>query len=65
MKQKKKFDVLEWKDKVQRKIYEEIKDMTWEEEIEYFKKSVENGPFADLLKKIKAHQKKSEKKKAG
>jgi len=39
--------------------------MTWEEEAEYFKKSVDNGPFGDWWKKIKAQQKRNEKKKAG
>ena len=51
---KKNFDVLAWKDRVQSEIYEETKHMTREEWLEYLKRSVETGPFADLWKRIEA-----------
>lgn len=61
---KKKFDCIEFKRKAQERIYEEIKDMSWEEEIDYFKKSAETGPLADWWKRVKAAQD-QRKKKAG
>jgi hypothetical protein len=38
---KKKFDTVEMKRKIQSKIYEEIKDLTLDEEIAYFNKAGE------------------------
>jgi hypothetical protein len=46
------FDCLAFKDKVQSEIYEETKDMTWDELKAYFRKGVESGPFADLWNRI-------------
>jgi hypothetical protein len=48
----KNFDCLAYKDMVQSEIYEETKDMSGEELIDYFRKSVETGPFAEFWKKI-------------
>lgn len=49
----KKFDCLAYKDRVQAEIYEEIKGMTREEEIEYFRRATETGPLADWWKKLR------------
>jgi len=46
------FDCLEFKRKVQAEIYEKTKNMTVEEQIEYFRQAAANGPFADLWKRI-------------
>ena len=43
----KKFDCLIYKQNAQLKIFEEIKDLSISEEIDYFKQSVETSPFAD------------------
>ena len=51
---KKRFDCLAYKDKVQAQIYEEIKDMTPEQEIEYFNRHAETGPFAKWWKAVRA-----------
>lgn len=51
---KKGFDVLAFKERVQAEIYEEIKDLSPAEQAEYFRKSVERGPFAAWWKKVKA-----------
>jgi hypothetical protein len=39
------FDCLEFKRRAQERIYEEIKDLTPEQEIEYWRRSVDEGPF--------------------
>lgn len=39
------FDCLEFKRRAQDRIYEEIKDLTPEEELEYWRRSVDEGPF--------------------
>ncbi len=44
------FDCIEFKRRVQQEIYETIKDMTPEEEIEYFRHAVETGPFVDIVR---------------
>ena len=41
----KEFDCLKMKEEIQAKIYEEIKDMSAEEELAYFNKSLENDTF--------------------
>lgn len=61
---KKKFDCVEFKRKAQERIYEKTKNMSWEQEIQYFRKSVETGPFADWWKRVKAAQD-EKKKRAG
>ncbi|PWU13012.1 MAG: hypothetical protein C5B49_15335 [Bdellovibrio sp.] len=52
MKKTKKFDCVEMKNRIQGKIYEDIKGMTLEEEHEYRRKKIEDGSLADLYKKI-------------
>jgi hypothetical protein len=49
---RKSFDCVEFKRQAQARIYEEIKDLTSSEEIEYFRRMAENGPFADLIKRM-------------
>jgi hypothetical protein len=46
------FDCIEFKRKVQAEIYEEIKGLSPEEEIEYFRRRVAAGPFAKLWKAL-------------
>jgi len=61
MKKAKKFDCVEMKNKIQAKIYEEIKDMTPEEEIAYRRKKLESGSMGDLYKKLRAKSKNGKK----
>lgn len=49
-KTEKSFDCIAFKRRAQEKIYEEIKEMTAEEEIAYFKRLAKTGPFARLKK---------------
>lgn len=58
MRKIKKFDCVEMKNKIQEKIYEEIKGMTPQEEIEHRRKKIESGPMADLFKKLRGKGKK-------
>lgn len=58
---KKEFDAVEMKCKIQDEIYEETKNMTPEEEGEYFQKSVETGPFAEKARRIRQQQQKKQK----
>ncbi|MCX6645043.1 MAG: hypothetical protein NTY09_01590 [bacterium] len=65
---KKDFDCVEMKRKAQEKIYEDIKDLTLEEEIEYFRKGAEQFQLElDQLRKQKKTDKqpKSGKKASG
>ena len=50
------FDSLKWKREVQAKIYEETKDMTWEEQRERLRQAVEEGKRrrAELERRIAA-----------
>ena len=50
------FDSVEMKNKIQEKIYDEIKDLTPSEEMTYFIKKVETGPFAAKWKAIQKRQ---------
>jgi len=52
----KSFDCIEYKRRVQQEIYEKIKDMTPEQEIEFFRKAVETGPFASLVRALEARK---------
>ncbi len=52
---KKTFDCLAYKDRVQAEIYEEIKHLTIPEQVEYFRRTAESGPFGEWLKRLKAH----------
>lgn len=57
MKKAKKFDCVEMKNEIQAKIYEEIKDMTPQEEIAYRRKKLESGSMSDLYKKLRTKSK--------
>lgn len=52
-KQAKTFDCLAYKWKVQEEIYEETKNMTPEQLIEYFGKEASGGPLGEWWKKCK------------
>jgi hypothetical protein len=41
---------------VQAEVYQEIKGQTPEEQIEYFHRHAETGPFADLVRVLREHQ---------
>lgn len=47
------FDCVEMKRRAQARIYEEIKDLSPEEEVAYFRRAAETGPLADWWKKIR------------
>lgn len=53
------FDCIEYKRRVQAEIYEKIKDMTPQEEIEFFRRGAETGPFAELVRSLRDRQKHS------
>jgi hypothetical protein len=61
MKKTKKFDCVEMKNKIQAKIYEEIKGMSPKEEIEYRRKKLESGSMADVYKRLRAKSKNGKK----
>ena len=44
------FNCLEYKDRVQAKIYEEIKDLSIEQQVAYFRKRAESGSFGKWWK---------------
>ncbi len=48
----KRFDCIEFKRQAQAEIYQEIKGLTPEEEIEYFRRQVAAGPFGKLWKSL-------------
>lgn len=54
------FDCIAFKRVAQEKIYEQIQGMTPAEEIAWFKRKVENGPYADLWRRIRAKDQKTE-----
>jgi len=47
---KKAFDCVEFKRRAQARIYERIKDLSPEEEIDYFRKAAEEGPLGESWK---------------
>ncbi len=53
MKQEKSFDCVEMKRRIQSKIYAETKNMSRDEFVDYMRKHVEEGPFAQYMKKVK------------
>jgi len=57
MKAKKGFDCLAYKDRVQQEIYEQIKDLTVQEQIDYFNRGAQTGPLGEWWKKIKERSK--------
>jgi len=50
----KSFDCLAYKQRVQSEIYQEIKDMSFEQEQGYFRRRAEEGPLGQWWKRIKA-----------
>ncbi|MFN0206521.1 MAG: hypothetical protein ACKVS6_09455 [Planctomycetota bacterium] len=50
---KKTFDCIEMKDRIQKQIYDEIKDLSPAGQREYFRKGAEEGPLAEWVKKVK------------
>jgi hypothetical protein len=52
-KTEKAFDCLAYKDRVQQEIYEEIRDLTAEEQIAYYNRSAEKGPLATWWRAIR------------
>jgi hypothetical protein len=46
------FDCVEMKRRIQAEIYEETKDLTPDQVIEYYRKSAEEGPWGDWWKKV-------------
>lgn len=50
------FDCLAFKWKVQAQIYEEIKDRSLEDQIAYFRRHAESGPFSDLVRRLRQRE---------
>lgn len=46
------FDCVEFKRRAQARIYERIKNLRPEEEIEYFRKAAEQGPLGDCWRAV-------------
>lgn len=46
------FDCLEFKRRAQARIYEKIKGLSHDEEIEYFRRSVDEGPLGEWWKAL-------------
>jgi hypothetical protein len=55
----KSFDCLAFKWKVEAEIYQEIKDLTPEQQIEYFRHHAQTGPFAELVAKLRQQERPS------
>jgi hypothetical protein len=55
----KSFDCLAFKWKVEAEIYQEIKDQTPEQQIEYFRRHAQTGPFAELVAKLRKQERPS------
>ena len=53
MNKPKEFDCIEFKRKVQERVYEDIKDKTSQQQIEYFRNRAENGPLGDWWRLIR------------
>jgi hypothetical protein len=52
------FDCVEFKRRAQEEIYQQIKGMTHEQELAYFREQAECGPFGEWWKRIKESTKK-------
>ena len=50
---KKEFDCIEFKRQAQARIYERIRNLSPEEEIEYFRKAADEGPLAERWRAIR------------
>lgn len=55
-KSEKTFDCIAFKRAAQLQIYEEIKDLSREEEIKYFHNKAETGPFREWWLRRKSHE---------
>ena len=53
---KKDFDCIAFKRQAQARIYQRIKDLPPEEEIEYFRTVAAQGPLGDWWKAVKEHR---------
>jgi hypothetical protein len=51
---KKEFDCVEFKRQAQSRIYERIKGLSPQEEIEYFRQAADEGPLGQWWKSIRA-----------
>jgi uncharacterized coiled-coil protein SlyX len=51
-KTEKRFDSVECKRKVQEEMYEEIKDLSTAEQIEYVRRRAEQGPLGDWWRRV-------------
>lgn len=54
------FDCIAFKRAAQEKIFEQIQGMTPAEEIAWFKRKVESGPYGELRRRIAARDRKSD-----
>ena len=52
MRAKKSFDCIEMKRGIQAEIHEEIKNLTRAQELEYWRRSAEQGPWGDWWRQI-------------
>jgi len=52
-KTEKSFDCIAFKNKVQEQIYNDIKDLSISEQVEYYRKGAERGSFSDLRKRVR------------
>jgi hypothetical protein len=50
------FDCVEFKHRAQASILDRIRGLTPAQEIDYFSRSAEEGPFAEWLKRVRAHR---------
>jgi len=57
MRKNKAFDCVEMKRRIQEQIYEETKNMTHEELLEYFHNRIANSRFASFLQQSESQQK--------
>jgi len=60
----KRFDCVAMKHAIQSKIYEETKDMSFEEEVKYFRKQAANGPLGDFYRALLERSRRQEEKPA-
>lgn len=58
-KSEKGFDTIEFKRKVQAEIYEEIKGLSPEQEMEYFRQQAANGPLGKWWKALERHSRRA------
>jgi len=49
---RKTFDCLEFKRRVQEEVYEDIKDLSRAEQVEYFRRHAESGPFGSWRREL-------------